>query len=106
MNIEALKDFTNKLNIYLLFDVGNGTYSKENKNSIEGWHIYFKDEFILNDDILEFKGKEANFKFNINDIEEFKIDYGYYETEYDEFIIKHKEDIYRFTFENTFYDYN
>ena len=106
MNIEALKDFTNKLNIYLLCDVGNGTYSKESKNSIESWNINFKDEFILNNNTLEFRGNEANFKFNINDISKLDIDYGYYETEYDEFIIKHKEDIYRFAFPNIFYDYN
>lgn len=106
MDIEVLKDFVTRLNINISCDIELGYYSKENENSIEGWHIYFKDEFILNDDILEFKGKEANFKFNINDISKLDIDYGYYETEYDEFIIKHKEDIYRFAFPNIFYDYN
>ena len=103
MKNKKLRLFVDKLNIYLCCANDFDIVSKENDNSIEQYNLYFKDEAILNNDILEFKGKEVNFKFNIDDIEEFKIDFGGYEVDTDEFYIKYKGYIYRFTFENTLF---
>lgn len=102
MKNEKLKLFIDKLNIYLSCANDFDIVSKENDNSIEQYNLHFKDEAILNNDILEFRGKEVNFKFNIDDIEEFKIDFGGYEVDTDEFYIKHKGYIYTFVFESTF----
>ena len=69
-------------------------------------------ENLINDTVIfdellgEYNYFYSNITRNTKDIKEFKIDYGYYETEIDEFYLKYQEDIYRFTFENTFYDYN
>lgn len=106
MKRKKLELFVDKLNIYLM-GANDDVVSIENinTNDIEQYNIHFKDTVIFDNDILEFKGKEANFKFNVNNlgVDDFKIDFGYYECAYDEFTIKYQDNLYRFTFENTLF---